>query len=56
MNEYVDTNVIRAATGWSISYIYRLASRDHWRRTKTGRTVRYHWHDVAQTIDRSARA
>lgn len=49
---YCDVPTLQAVTGWSRGYIWRLACRDRWRRAKVGRTVKYHWEDVARTIER----
>lgn len=37
---------------WSQRYVYKMASVHGWRRVREGRTVRYHWHDVADTVSK----
>lgn len=40
---------------WSERYVYKLASIHQWRRVKEGRTVRYHWQDVSETVSKGER-
>lgn len=39
---------------WSERYVYKLASIHRWRRVRDGRTVRYHWQDVSETVAKGA--
>lgn len=47
---WVTAQDVAAVLRYSERYVYKLAHLHGWRRQRQGRTVRYHWHDVASTI------
>lgn len=55
MRHYLGIPELQAAYGWSTAYVYKLAHLHGWRRITIGRTVRYHWQDVASTIEQRER-
>lgn len=36
----------------SINYVYKIASRDKWRKRRIGTRVLYLWDDISATLDR----
>jgi hypothetical protein len=36
----------------SVNYVYKIASRDKWRKRRIGTRVLYLWDDISATLDR----
>jgi hypothetical protein len=51
---YLSVVEIAAACRITPSLVYKLAERHAWRRYRLGRTIRYRWDDVADTMRRRA--
>jgi excisionase family DNA binding protein len=47
---YLTVMEIAAAFRITPSLVYKLAERDAWRRYRLGRTIRYRWDDVDNTM------
>lgn len=47
--EYLASDEIARAHGWSLTLTYKLASVDGWRKVSIGRRTYYHSIDVAAT-------
>jgi predicted cupin superfamily sugar epimerase len=41
---------VARAYSTTIRYVYKIASRDGWRKIRVGRNVHYHWDDAGKSL------